>query len=201
MSIFFNDRAGNTPLSLEEKQGIKLTLLTTMDELDIVEMENIQKGIMWLQRKKLSQPEQLLNMTFSNTFHKKLFGDVWKWAGKLRTSEKNIGVAPCEISIKLHDLFEDVMTWIRLNSYADREILARFHHRLVLIHPYTNGNGRHSRLMTDALAELLIGSDLSWYEEIEKNKRRKKYIDVLRQADIRNYTPLVNYFLSMKTKS
>lgn len=197
MNIFFNDRTGNTLLSEEEKQGLKSKLITTMGELDILEQTNINSGMLWLVTKNIKSTEKLLDITFLNTFHKKLFGDVWGWAGEFRKSEKNIGVAPYSIMSDLKNLFEDVKAWVEFKSYPQKEILARFHHRLVKIHAYPNGNGRHARLVTDALAVILLGHDLTWYYDIDKVRRRKEYIKVLRSADIKDFLPLIEYFEKM----
>ncbi len=119
------------------------------------------------------------------------------WAGMFRKSEKNIGVGPYQISIEIHNLFEDTKTWIKYKSYSEKEILARFHHRLVFIHAYSNGNGRHSRIFTDLLAKELLGCDLDWNFKVSPKDRRDEYIAVLREADMKNYGPLIDYFYNM----
>ncbi len=94
---------------------------------------------------------EVLSDEFLMEFHKRLFGKVWGWAGKYRLTEKNIGVSPSSISVEVKNLIDDTQYWVDKNIYQPIELAARFHHRLVKIHPFPNGNGRHARLMVNAL--------------------------------------------------
>ncbi len=76
MSIIFKDRKGQTPLSSDEKQGLKSKLITTIGELDALEKENISKGLLWLNKNKFASHIDYLNTDFSNKLHLKLFVDV-----------------------------------------------------------------------------------------------------------------------------
>jgi len=95
--------------------------------------------------------------------HHKMFGDVWLWAGRFRTSNKNIGVDKHQIPVSLRNLFEDCKYWIEKKIYDEDEVAIRFSHRMVSIHPFANGNGRHSRLLADILISKGLGGEpFSW---------------------------------------
>ena len=131
---------------------------------------------------------------FVRDIHRQLFGDVWKWAGTFRTTEKNIGVDPLEIAVQLRMLLGDVHFWIKNETYGPEEIAIRFHHRLVSIHVFPNGNGRHARIMADALLTKSFNKQpIDWargHDLQSMGERRKEYIVALRKADGGNYDPL-----------
>ena len=124
-----------------------------------------------------------------------MFGGIWKWAGKFRTTERNIGAAPYEIQTKLRLLFDDVNFWIENKTYTDNEIAVRFHHRLVQIHPFPNGNGRISRLTADLLMRKFGNKKLNWGSSnlSEVSALRKQYIESLRNADNGDYSKLLDF--------
>src|SRR6476661_6539586 len=104
----------------------------------------------------------LLNEKFVNDLHRHMLGDVWRWAGRLRSSPRNIGIDHWEIPVALRMLLDDVKVWIETKAYPPDEIAVRFHHHLVQIHPFPNGNGRHARMMADLLAAKLGATPFSW---------------------------------------
>ena len=157
MNIFETDD-NSTPLTEEEKQQLKAKWITTRAELNELETKGIADAEIWL----LKNKKDILNETFIKNLHKKMFGDIWKWAGTFRTTERNIGVAPYEIQPKLRVLLDDVKFWIDNHTYSPKEIAIRFHHRLVQIHPFPNGNGRISRLMADLLMKQFDLPALNW---------------------------------------
>jgi len=182
---------GATPLSADEIVGLKHKHVTTRNELDQLEQANIQSGLEWLKR---TRNKDMLNETFVRELHKQLFGDVWKWAGTFRRTEKNIGVDPLQIPEKLRMLLDDLRYWIANKTYSPEEIAIRFHHRLVSIHLFPNGNGRHARIMADALlTKVLEKKPIDWaggHDLQAIGARRKEYIAALRQADGGNYAPI-----------
>lgn len=139
---------------------------------------------------------------FLRKLHKKMFGMVWSWAGNYRMTERNIGVSPFQISIKLQNLFDDVKFWIENKIYSEKEIAVRFHHKLVAIHPFPNGNGRISRVMADLLAKKLTGQTLYCGDSnlTEISQLRKKYIDALHDADNGDYNALLEFVERRNTK-
>jgi len=192
----FKNPEGATPLDPDEAAGLRLTHITTREELNVFEAENIRAGMAWAWR---SRRKNLVNELFIRLLHKKMFGNVWKWAGEFRTSDKNIGVSRERIGIELRHLCDDVNYWLEHESYPANELAARMHHRLVAIHPFPNGNGRHARLMADLLLEKRLASiRFSWGgEEITTaNDCRQKYIKALQAADRNDYQPLLAFVRS-----
>ena len=189
MNIFETDD-NSTPLTEEEKQQLKAKWITTRAELNELETKGIADAEIWL----LKNKKDILNETFIKILHKKMFGDIWKWAGTFRTTERNIGVAPYEIQPKLRVLLDDVKFWIDNRTFSPKEIAIRFHHRLVQIHPFPNGNGRISRLIADLLMRQFDLPALNWGSEnlTEISELRKEYITALRKADDGDYSFLLN---------
>ena len=191
MDIFEADD-NSTPLTAEEKDGLKLKWITLRSELNEAEARNIAQAQVWLMSNK---NKEFCSDTFLRELHKKMFGDVWKWAGTYRNSERNIGVAPFQIPIKLMQLFDDVKFWIENKTYSNREIAVRLHHKLVQIHPFPNGNGRVSRLMADLVLEKLEGTKLYWGNTnlVNVSEIRSSYIAALRKADAGDYADLIEF--------
>ena len=190
MNIFETDD-NSTPLTEEEKQQLKAKWITTRTELNELETKGIADAEIWL----LKNKKDILNETFIKNLHKKMFGDIWKWAGTFRTTERNIGVAPYEIQPKLKILLDDVRFWIDNRTFSPKEIAIRFHHRLVQIHPFPKGNGRISRLMADLLMKQFGLPVLDWGSGnlTEISELRKKYISALQDADNGDYSSLLNF--------
>ena len=191
MDIFEADD-NSTPLTPEEKNGLKLKWITLRSELNETEARNIAQAQLWLASNK---KKDVCSDTFLRKLHKKMFCDVWIWAGEYRTTERNIGVAPYQIPMKLMQLFDDLNFWIDNKTYSNHEIAVRLHHKLVQIHPFPNGNGRVSRLMADLVLRKLEGKTLYWGDTnlVDVSEVRRKYIDALRKADAGDYTDLLNF--------
>lgn len=190
------DRDGSTPLDHDQIKGIRFAHLTTMGELDELEDENIQKGLEWLNRKK---GEDYLSTEFLCQLHEKLFGDVWKWAGKFRTVEVNISkYRTYDIGPQLRNCFEDAKLWISGGKMSWDEISAELHHRLVTIHPFPNGNGRTTRIYTEYVQRRNHQAVSSWKASLPPKERRDVYIKALRAADKGNFEPLVEFMREKK---
>jgi Fic-DOC domain mobile mystery protein B len=173
-----------TPLDLDELAGLKFKHITTRGELDELEQANIVKGLLWL--KKNIKRDGILTINFSMGLHKALFKDVWAWAGTLRLTEKNIGIDPFTISVALRNLLDDLSAWIEFNTYPAVEAVLRFHHQLVKIHPFPNGNGRFSRIYADIVAQRYFDiPPINWGGRNldQMTQTRKDYINALRAAD------------------
>ena len=181
-----------TPLDPDEAKGLIPEHIHTHGELNEWEQENIVEGETWAfarRRKNILTPQ------FVDGLHRRMFGRTWRWAGQHRTTEKNIGIDPARIAVALKNLCEDVAVQIGKRAYPLEEIAARFHHRLVSIHPYPNGNGRHARTMTDLL---LVGNGaprFSWGagDLVHEGEVRSRYIAALQAADQRDYGPLLRF--------
>lgn len=186
---------GQTPLSEEEMEGLKIPSISTHGELDELEQLNIEKAIEWTIRLRV-KPEELFSEKFITDLHKKMYNDVWKWAGNFRKSEKNIGIKYYLIGIELKQLLDDALYWYNNKTYSNEEIAIRFKHRIVCIHCFSNGNGRHSRLMADLIITKLFNEKyFSWGSSnlIKANENREKYIKALKEADNSNYAPLIEF--------
>jgi len=185
---------GQTPLTHEEREGLIPSYVTLRSELNEAEQANILEAQEWAHARK----RDVLSQRFLNTLHKRMFGNVWKWAGKFRTSGKNIGVDAYKISTELEQLINDTRYWTGHKTYEPDEIAARFHHRLVYIHPYPNGNGRHARMAADLLLRSMGQPPFSWGREnlTSANQTREQYIAALRAADNHDYVQLLKFVRS-----
>lgn len=192
----FDYPPGATPIDPDEAEGLLLSHITNRAELDRWEQDNIKEAEEWGFRRK---PRDLISTDFACRLHKRMFGTVWKWAGVFRKSGKNIGVEAWAIRSSLHDLLEDVKIWIEQKVYVPDEIAARFHHRLVAIHLYANGNGRHARFMADLLlVHILERPRFTWGSKslVQTGECRANYISALRAADRHDYRPLLEFVRS-----
>lgn len=186
---------GQTPLDLDEKEGLLIPSISTQGELDEFEQLNIEKAVEWTIHSKL-KTKNILTETFIKRLHKKMYGEVWSWAGTFRKSNKNIGCDWPVIPTQLKALLDDTLFWIEKNTYVPDEIAIRFKHRIVSIHCFPNGNGRHSRLMADIIIESISNlKNFSWNQSnlIKADEVRKKYIKALKDADKGNITELIQF--------
>lgn len=188
--------AGNTPLDADETEGLIPRHVTTQAELNQVEQANILQVHAWAVGR--AHPE-LLTDAFLKQLHKKMFGDVWRWAGTYRKSLKNLGVEPALISGEVRKLCEDTRYWIENKIYPWDEIAVRFHHRLVVIHPFPNGNGRHARFSTDLLLTSHGQKPFTWGtagSDLGSGMDRDRYLTALRSADRHDFKPLLEFVRS-----
>jgi len=195
MGLDFQYIDGQIPLCEEEKEGLLIKSITTRGELDELEQLNIEKAVEWTLNNKFVK-EKILSEEFIKTVHKKMFGDVWKWAGTFRKSEKNIGIDWIKIGVELRILLDDTKFWIENKTYHPDEIAIRFKHRLVNIHCFPNGNGRHSRIMADIIIESVFGREVfTWHNSnlVKPDNARKEYIDSIRKADNGTIDPLLEF--------
>lgn len=186
---------GQTPLDENEKEGLKIKSITTQAELNELEQLNIERAVEWTIHSNL-KPERILSDKFIKNLHKRMYGDVWKWAGEFRKSNKNIGVEWIKIGVDLKYLLDDAKYWIDNNTFSEEEISIRFKHRLAAIHCFPNGNGRHSRMMADIIMESIFGREIfSWHQSnmIKADDTRKKYITSLKKADNGDIKPLIEF--------
>jgi len=195
MGLNLNYEDGQTPLDEDEKESLKIKSITTQGELDEFEQLNIETAVEWTIHANLN-PEIILTEKFIKNLHKKMYGDVWKWAGQFRKSNKNIGIEWTKIEIELKTLLDDVKFWIDNNTFSPEEISIRCKHRIVAIHCFPNGNGRHSRMIADIIMEHIFGLPIfSWNQSnmVKAGDTRKKYITALRKADQGEITDLIKF--------
>ena len=186
---------GATPLDPDESRGLIPRHIRIQAELDQWEQANVLEGATWGLR---SRERDFLSERFIRELHKRMFSNTWQWAGTFRTTGKNIGVDPAQIGVQLRDLLENARYWIERGTFSVDEIAVRFHHRLVFIHPFPNGNGRHARLMTDVLLKRNGVAAFSWGgANLETTSgARDSYLAALRAADGGDYILLLKFVLS-----
>lgn len=191
--LFEQDGAA-TPLDEREKKGLNPSYITLRSELNEAEQANILEAEEWAFKRKRDVPDE----RFLNNLHRRMYGRVWRWAGHYRRTGKNIGVDAYRIPMELRQLIGDCRFWIANETYRPDEIAARFHHKLVWIHAYPNGNGRHARLATDLLLAALGRPRFTWgrINLVDARETRQAYVAALRAADKHDYGPLLEFVRS-----
>jgi len=189
--LFAQPDSAATLLTPEEMRDLIPAHIAYRAELNEAEQENIIRAQDWA----FNRRRDVLTEKFVRELHRRMLGDVWRWAGRFRTSERNIGIPYWEIPVALRQMLDDARTWVEFNTYPSDETAVRFHHRLVLIHPFPNGNGRHSRLMADLLAMRLGRERFSWGRASlrDAGSVRARYIEALRAADSHELGPLLAF--------
>ena len=190
----FDEGDGKTLLFAEEQADL-ISSLATRDELNEWERQNILDAYSWAFNEKNAARRDPLTEPYVRELHKRMFDQTWKWAGRYRITEKNIGIPFYEIQNSLAALLGDARYWLQHESYAPDEIVVRFHHRLVFIHPFSNGNGRHARLMADVLANRQGRPVFTWggAEFVRAGDFRRRYIEALQAADRNEMKPLMEF--------
>lgn len=180
-----------TPLTPEERAALIPTYITLRPELNEVEQIGIDEANLWA----FSRKRDVLDEDFLKQLHKRMFGKVWRWAGEFRTTPRNIGIDAWNIAPELRVLLDNVRYWIENNTYSSDEIAVRFHHKLVFIHPFPNGNGRHARLAADILVTQLVQPRLTWGSGnlVAVDELRKRYVTALQSADREDIGPLMAF--------
>jgi Fic-DOC domain mobile mystery protein B len=183
------DDDANTPLTAEEREGLLPSYITLRHELNEAEQMNIGAAQRWAELR----TRDMLDRDSLSELHRRMFGDVWRWAGRYRTSERNIGVAHYRIGMDVQQAIDDARYWVEHASYSPDEIAVRFSHRLVAVHPFPNGNGRFSRLAGDLLARRLGRPAFTWGRAslIDAGEVRARYVTALRAADNHDIGPLL----------
>ncbi len=196
MGLDFDSVDGQTPLDTAEMDGLLIPTITTRGELDEFEQLNIEKAIQWTMSGKVKK-ETMLYEDYVKLLHKKMYGNVWAWAGEFRKSNKNIGVDRHQVAVELRALLDDCKFWIANKTYPPDEIAIRLKHRLVQIHCFSNGNGRHSRMMADLIAEKIFNRPVfTWganSDLIKHGSAREEYILAIKAADANNIKPLLEF--------
>jgi Fic-DOC domain mobile mystery protein B len=186
---------GQTPLEEEEKEGLLISTISTRGELDEFEQKNIEQAIQWTLGRSL-RPETIFTEDFVRAVHKRMYAEVWAWAGEYRKTNKNIGVDRWQVSTQLRYLLDDVRYWHEHNTYSPDEIALRFKHRIVSIHCFANGNGRHSRLMADLVIEKIYGLPIFTWGAANlshEGESRARYLKAVKAADLGDYTLLIDF--------
>ena len=190
----FHDAHGATPLDPDEATGLVPSHITTQGDLNAWEQINIIQGERWATRQK---KRDLLDEGFIRDLHRQMFDKTWQWAGTFRNTNKNIGVDSTQVAVKLRNLLDNTKYQIENQVFDVDELAVRFHHQLVWIHVFPNGNGRHARLMADLLAMRLGRPRLSWgggeAAITQVGVLRDQYLSALRAADRGQFNDLIAF--------
>ncbi len=181
-----------TPLAPAERDDLIPTHITTREELNRLEQQNIATADVWA----FSRKHYLFRERFLQGLHRRMFNRVWRWAGKFRTTERNLGIKPYLIETELRQAINDAKYWVENKTYPPDELAVRFHHRIVSVHPFPNGNGRWSRLVADTLIEQLGGTRFTWGgggDLRAAGTARNSYIAALKAADNHDLEPLITF--------
>ena len=187
---------GQTEITPDEKRFLKLPI-TTMEELNAVECSEIAKARFWGLSSRTLNTNNILSVDFIKKLHKRMFFEIWSWAGKIRMTDKNIGVPVYRIQEQLKCLIDDANYWNTNETFSPQEIAIRFHHKLVQIHVFNNGNGRHARLIADCFLKQKIQKVFVWGDDNilhTETKTRKAYLLAMKEADNGNYNSLLSMF-------
>jgi Fic-DOC domain mobile mystery protein B len=172
---------GHTEVSEEDRPALIPSYIATRGELFAAEEENIANGTFG----RNPSIEALLDDLYLRQLHRAMFDRVWKWAGQYRVREANIGIDPADILTAMRDLVDNARAWAEFATYDPDGIALRFHHRIVQIHPFVNGNGRHGRIAADLLVRSLGHDSFTWGRKLQVDtaELRARYHHALRRMD------------------
>jgi Fic-DOC domain mobile mystery protein B len=189
---------GATPLDPDEADGLLPPHIATQEALNAWENANIARARRWaLGRRR--DTSGILTLPFVEELHRRMFDRTWRWAGRYRATEKNIGLPVSMLRVGLRDALDDARVWLDGSAFAPAEAAARLHHRLVLVHPWPNGNGRWARLVADTLLRALDAPPFTWGSRasgVAHASARIAYLDALRAADRGDFAPLLSFVRS-----
>lgn len=186
---------GQTPLDEDEKDGLLIETISTRAELDEFEQQNIEEAIQWILGRSI-KPETIFSESFIRSLHRRMYKNIWKWAGEYRKSNKNLGIDKWQIPTALKNLCADAIYWLKNETYPPDEIAIRFKHRIVSIHCFPNGNGRHSRLIADIIIDKIYKQNVfSWGARnlVQQGDSRTKYLKAIREADKGSFDELLKF--------
>ncbi len=189
--MIFKHPKGATPLTGSEQADLLPKHITSQDALNRWEKSNISMAEEWA-----SEHQDILSSWFVRKLHYHMFDLTWKWAGTFRSIDLNLGVSWPIINEEVKKLCDNTKYHIEHDIFPADEIALRFHHKLVWVHPFVNGNGRHARLIADLLIKQLGNVPFQWgtYQDlIEQTSIRKQYIEALQDADRGDYKKLITF--------
>jgi Fic-DOC domain mobile mystery protein B len=185
--------SGNTPIDPDEAKGLIPDLLTQA-ELNEYEQQNIARALVWAQTSRFLK-RRLVSRDGLQRLHLRMFDRTWRWAGQFRRSDKAIGVPWTDVPVEVQKVCDDILFQLAERSLPLADIAVRFHHRLVSVHPFPNGNGRHARMAADLLRVQHGGQPFPWGASglAAKGNVRAAYINALKDADAGDFAPLLKF--------
>lgn len=183
----------------DDASGLMQRQLTDRAARNAAELETISRAYnkhIYRARRKRAGAAWLTDQ-FIRAVHYDMFGEIWEWAGKYRTGPVNIGFDFHLIPEQIKLLCGDFSYWnSEKSSMPQLEIAARLQNRLTRIHPFTNGNGRHARLITD-IYFYSVRLPLPKWPQIqllsEGDQIRSRYIEAMKTADQEDYRELIAF--------
>ncbi len=189
MTVVWKTIPGETPIDIS---GLKISGVKNRQELSVVEAENVRKAIVKYLGGSLTRRTAKFDLTWMLKLHREMFGDVWKWAGEVRTADLNLGSSWHQVTAQLHNLCADLIYWE--THWPDVvEQAAHLHHHAVQIHPFLNGNGRWARLLANIWLKLHKLPLTEWPEDAigMTSVIRDDYLAAIRAADLGDFAPLI----------
>ncbi len=210
-----NPGYGSTPLPFDELDALLSQARASLGEpvmrADIYDLEqeleadNAERLLIRIDAGDLLLDDVLVDF-FLRGLHKDLYCSVWAWAGATRQHEVSIGIDPWLITPELRASLDN-MLWRYRNTddWTARELGIAVHADCVRIHPFTDGNGRSTRLFAD-LVYLAAQMDVQGvggpvetpgsgeFYLYDWNVDKREYIRLLREYDLnRDPTALARY--------
>lgn len=185
-----------TPLTANERHDLIPATVATRADLNEWERENILIARTWALTPRQLARHDPLTEEYLRLLHRRMFDRTWRWAGSFRTSDRNLGYPPHLIAPAVRDLLQDVRYWIDHRVFDDDQIAVRAHHRLVVVHPWPNGNGRHARLFADVMNARSKRPQFTWGRVMDlthAGSARRAYIAALRAADANDFAPIIEF--------
>ena len=204
MALTGSHAPGATPLTEEDLQGLRIPSVRTHGELNEVEAANIIRGQEWALSARGMRLPGMLSDTFLQRLHAAMFDEVWKWAGQYRQHDTNIGVPAHAIRVQLRHLYDEARGWLEYKSYEPEEFAVRLHYRVVTVHPFANGNGRHARMLAHlVMVRHFDLQPLPWGGSLlgGADANRKAYVDALIAADHHDFAPLLAFARSRRARN
>lgn len=187
---------GQTPIEESERRDLKPSLFSRA-ELNELEWHSTNAARKWALSLRVLKRDDILSDGFSRELHRRMFHRVWRWAGRYRTTARNLGWEPHRIPEGVRNALDDARYWLNNGTYPVAAIAIRLHHRLVVVHPWCNGNGRHARLLADALMAARGEKALAWGGDpnglLGQGNLRRRYLEALRAADAHDFGPLLAF--------
>jgi Fic-DOC domain mobile mystery protein B len=188
-------RKADSPITPEEQARL-LPSLSTRAQLIEIERLNINAARIWAMRRVVLERGDLLSEAFSRDLHRRMFNGIWRDAGRYRTTERNPGWEPHRIAEGVGMFFDDAEGWLRFSTFTVHEAAVRLHQRLVSIHPWSEGNGRHARLIADIVVAANGEQPLTWGSRAAPGNvgsARERYVEAVKAAETGDFTPLFEF--------
>lgn len=182
------DGDGHTLVPDDELEHLKLSYIRTRGELNAAEQAGIARVYASRRRPTL---DRLLDDLYLRRLHRRMYDQVWDWAGRYRLVDTNIGIDPPQIPAAVRDLVAGAKMWF---DGGDPSVEAvRLYHRLVFIHPFVNGNGRFSRLAAHFAGRALDIEPFTWGASLglDTTTLRRRHLEALWAADAGDLDPLI----------